>query len=53
MRWTLPVELARMLIVVTAGVTLAWLMDRDGEAALAALDAFAGTLAGLADRVPG
>lgn len=47
--WVLPVEqLARMLVVVTDGVTLAWLVDRDSEAAVAALDAFAGQLAGLA-----
>jgi len=49
--WSLPVEqLSRMLIVVTDGVTLAWLVDRDGDAALAALDAFADRLAGLAVR---
>jgi AcrR family transcriptional regulator len=48
-RWSLPVEqLARMLVVVTDGVTLAWLVDHDGEAALAALEAFAGQLAGFA-----
>ena len=47
--WTLPVEqLARMLVVVTDGVTLAWLVDRDSAAALAALDAFADRLAGCA-----
>ncbi|MHA6785440.1 TetR/AcrR family transcriptional regulator [Pseudonocardia saturnea] len=47
--WTLPVEqLARMLVVVTDGVTVAWLVDRDGDAARAALDAFADLLAGLA-----
>lgn len=47
--WTLPVEqLARMLIVVTDGVTLAWLVDRDSTAALAALDAFAAQLATFA-----
>ncbi len=40
--WTLPVEqLARMLVVVTDGVTLAWLVDHDSAAAVAALDAFA------------
>ncbi len=44
--WTLPVaQLARMLVVVTDGVTLAWLVDRDSAAALAALDAFADHLA--------
>jgi TetR/AcrR family transcriptional regulator, regulator of biofilm formation and stress response len=47
--WTLPVEqVARMLVVITDGVTLAWLVDRDSAAARAALDAFAGQLAGLA-----
>lgn len=44
--WALPVEqLARMLVMVTDGVTLAWLVDRDSAAALAALDAFADALA--------
>ncbi|GAA4827851.1 hypothetical protein GCM10023201_13610 [Actinomycetospora corticicola] len=48
-RWTLPVEqLARMLVVVTDGVTIAWLVDRDSPAALDALDAFAAQLATLA-----
>ena len=47
--WTLPVaELARMLVVVTDGVGIAWLVDRGGEAARAALDAFADALAGFA-----
>jgi TetR/AcrR family transcriptional regulator, regulator of biofilm formation and stress response len=45
-RWALPVEqLARMLVVVTDGVTLAWLVDRDSAAATTALDAFADLLA--------
>jgi AcrR family transcriptional regulator len=45
-RWALPVDaLARMLVVVTDGVTLAWLVDRDTAAATAALDAFADVLA--------
>lgn len=49
-RWRLPVEqLARMTVVVTDGVTLAWLVDRDSTAALAVLDAFAEQLAQLAD----
>ncbi len=44
--WARPVEqLARMVVVVTDGVTLAWLVDHDSAAALAALDAFAGQLA--------
>jgi AcrR family transcriptional regulator len=47
--WRLPVdELARMLVVVTDGVVIAWLVDRDGAAARAALDAFAEALAGFA-----
>ena len=50
--WQLPVDqLARMLVVVTDGVVLAWLVDRDGAAARVALDAFADALAGFA--VPG
>ena len=32
--WSMPVEdVARMLVVVTDGVTLAWLVDRDSAAA--------------------
>jgi AcrR family transcriptional regulator len=47
--WTMPVDqVARMLVVVTDGVTLAWLVDRDSAAARAALDAFARQLASLA-----
>ena len=47
--WRLPVpELARMLVVVTDGVVIAWLVDRDSAAARAALDAFADALAGFA-----
>jgi AcrR family transcriptional regulator len=44
--WSVPVEqLARMIVVVTDGVTLAWLVDRDSAAARTALDAFADQLA--------
>jgi hypothetical protein len=47
--WAMPVEdVARMLVVVTDGVTLAWLVDRDSAAAVTALDAFAVQLAALA-----
>lgn len=47
--WTMPVErVARMLVVVTDGVTLAWLVDQDSAAARAALNAFATQLAQLA-----
>lgn len=49
--WSVPVErMARMMVAVTDGVTLAWLVDRDNDAAVAALDAFADQLAGLAVR---
>jgi TetR/AcrR family transcriptional regulator, regulator of biofilm formation and stress response len=49
--WSVPVEqVARMLVVITDGVTLAWLVDHDSTAALAALDSFAIQLAGLAVR---
>jgi TetR/AcrR family transcriptional regulator, regulator of biofilm formation and stress response len=44
--WMLPVEqLARMLVVITDGVTLAWLVDRNSKAALTTLDTFAAQLA--------
>ena len=47
--WSMPVEdVARMLVVVTDGVTLAWLVNRDSAAARTALDAFATQLAALA-----
>jgi AcrR family transcriptional regulator len=49
-RWRVPVgQLARMTVVVTDGVTVAWLVDRDSAAALTVLDAFAEQLAGLAE----
>jgi TetR/AcrR family transcriptional regulator, regulator of biofilm formation and stress response len=49
-RWRLPVEqVARMTVVVTDGVTVAWLVDRDSAAALGVLDAFAEQLALLAE----
>jgi AcrR family transcriptional regulator len=45
-RWTRPVgHLARMVLAMLDGVTLAWLVDRDSKAALATLDTFAGQLA--------
>jgi TetR/AcrR family transcriptional regulator, regulator of biofilm formation and stress response len=47
--WSMPVEdVAQMLVVVTDGVTLAWLVNRDSAAARTALDAFAAQLAALA-----
>jgi AcrR family transcriptional regulator len=49
-RWRVPVEqLARMMVAVTDGVTVAWLVDRDGAAAVAALDVFAEQLGLLAE----
>lgn len=51
--WTTPVEqVARMLVVVTDGVTLAWLVDHDAAAARTALTTFASLLAGLAVPIP-
>lgn len=51
--WTLPLAtLARMLVVVTDGVTVAWLIDRDSDAARGTLDAFADQLAGRARDRP-
>lgn len=49
-RWRLPLaQVARMTVVVTDGVTVAWLVDRDSAAAVAVLDAFAEQLALLAE----
>ncbi len=39
--WSTPVdELARMVLDVTEGVTISWLVDRDSASAIRALDAF-------------
>ncbi|MET4780857.1 TetR family transcriptional regulator [Glaciihabitans sp. UYNi722] len=47
--WSLPIdELARVLIALTDGLTLAWLADRDDEAAGLLMDFAAETIAGLA-----
>lgn len=47
--WSVPVgQLARMLVVVTDGVTIAYLVDRDADAALTVLDAFAQQVATFA-----
>lgn len=44
--WTLPVTtLARLVVMATDGITLAWLADHEGEQAQAALDAFGAFLA--------
>lgn len=47
--WSLPVaEVARLVVTVTDGVTLAWLADRDTAAARRVLDFAAASLASLA-----
>lgn len=48
--WRRPVEqIARQLIVVTDGLTMAWLVDRDDEAAAATMDFAADAIARLAE----
>lgn len=48
-QWMLPVStVARMLIALSDGFTLSWLVDRDDEAARAAISAAAQALAALA-----
>jgi DNA-binding transcriptional regulator YbjK len=38
-RWTVPVaDLARLTVTITDGITLAWLADRDDQAALRTID---------------
>ena len=45
--WTLPVtQLARLVVMATDGITLAWLADHEGAQALAALEVFGTFLAG-------
>lgn len=47
--WALPVDdLARLVVTITDGVTLAWLVDRDTAAAERVLDLAADSLAALA-----
>jgi AcrR family transcriptional regulator len=47
--WTRPTaEVARMLVALTDGLTLAWLVTRDDDAAAATMDQAADALAGLA-----
>jgi AcrR family transcriptional regulator len=49
MTWTMPVdEIARILVVVTDGVTMSWLVTRDDAAAARALDFAADSVVGLA-----
>ncbi|WP_349897476.1 TetR/AcrR family transcriptional regulator [Parafrigoribacterium soli] len=47
--WSLPVaDLARLAVALTDGLTLAWLADRDAEAAGRLMDSMADALAGFA-----
>lgn len=44
--WTLPLaQLARLVVMATDGITLAWLADHDGDQALSALEVFGSFLA--------
>lgn len=48
-RWTVPVaDLARLVVTLTDGVTLAWLADRDDAAALRTIDLAADALTAFA-----
>ena len=48
-QWSLPIEqLARILIAITDGLTVAWLADRDDEAADTLIDFAADTIGALA-----
>jgi DNA-binding transcriptional regulator YbjK len=48
-RWTIPVtELARLVVTITDGVTLAWLADRDDAAAERTIDLAADALTAFA-----
>ena len=52
-RWTIPLPTAaRLLITLTDGITLAWLVDRDTAAAEALIAAAAYSLASLAEPLP-
>jgi AcrR family transcriptional regulator len=52
--WTRPVdEIARILVSLTDGLTVAWLVTRDDAAAMATMDFAADALAALARTAPG
>ena len=52
-QWSLPVEqLARILIAITDGLTIAWLADRDDQAAGRLIDFAADTIGALAVSRP-
>jgi DNA-binding transcriptional regulator YbjK len=49
MRWTVPVaDIARLVVVLTDGLTLAWLADRDSDAAARTMDLATDTITALA-----
>src|SRR5690554_2817643 len=49
MRWTTPVDdVARLVVVFTYGITLAWLADRDADAAGRTMDLAASAITALA-----
>jgi len=51
--WSIPVpDLARLLVTLTDGLTLAWLADRDDAAAARAIDHAADAVAAFARRLP-
>jgi AcrR family transcriptional regulator len=51
--WTRPTsEIARMLVVLTDGLTIAWLVTRDDAAAATAMDFAADAVAMLAQPIP-
>lgn len=48
-RWLLPVDdVARLVVVLTDGITLAWLADRDSDAASRTMDLAADAITALA-----
>jgi len=52
-RWALPLpEIARTIVTITDGLTLAWLADRDTEASARVMDFAADSLARLAIPAP-
>jgi len=51
--WTLPIEqLARLVVMATDGITLAWLADGDDEAAVKTLHSFGGFLISQSRSAP-
>ncbi|CAN5590627.1 hypothetical protein BH10ACT7_BH10ACT7_15700 [soil metagenome] len=51
--WRIPeIDVARLIVTFTDGITLAWLADRDDAAARRALDFAADSLAALAEVAP-